>query len=126
MSNSARSPQTNTAEHTPAGLPSPPPRHRVRRQTPASDPDPVVAAPQPQRLEGYGRYDDDPNHVGCPRAATDTTPCVARDGLASCGDDELCIGCTRHPAELLTELVRAVTSTILLANTTTLTDAELR
>ena len=29
---------------------------------------------------GYGRYDDDPNCVGCPRARSDMTPCIARDG----------------------------------------------
>lgn len=56
---------------------------------------------------GYGRYDDDPSHVGCPRAKTDMTPCAARDGgLAA---DPKCIGCNEDPADLLTELVRAVT-----------------
>jgi hypothetical protein len=82
-----------------------------------SDP---VTTPQtePKRIEGYGRYDDDPQHVGCPRAATDMTPCVARDGIPACDDEGLCVGCTRHPAELLTELVRSVTSLVLLANTT--------
>lgn len=83
--------------------------------------DPQNTTPsEPKRIEGYGRYDDDPSHIGCPRARTDMTPCVARDGIAACGDNYRCIGCQRHPAELLTELVRTVTSLVLLANQTTL------
>jgi hypothetical protein len=60
---------------------------------------------------GYGRYADDPEHVGCPRAKSDMTPCVARDGTTACdirnGD---CVGCGEHPADLLATLVRAVTA----------------
>ena len=70
---------------------------------------------------GYGRYDDDPEHIGCPRAKTDMTPCVARDGLLatftkytlSAGNatesNEACVGCGAYPADLLQELVREVT-----------------
>lgn len=50
---------------------------------------------------GYGRYADDAEHVGCPRAATDMTPCVARDGSTAVADDETCVGCGAHPAALL-------------------------
>jgi hypothetical protein len=55
---------------------------------------------------GYGRYDDDPKHVGCPRAKSDMTPCIARDGhLALAGDPPSdCAGCGQEPGVLLTEL----------------------
>ncbi len=56
-------------------------------------------------LLGYGRYDDDESYVGCPRAQTDMTPCVARDGRLACADDGLCVGCGHHPADLLEDLV---------------------
>jgi hypothetical protein len=67
---------------------------------------------------GYGRYDDEPDHVGCPRAKSDMTPCVARDGslttflkhnLTAKETTEACIGCGESPAELLKALVRAAT-----------------
>lgn len=58
---------------------------------------------------GYGRYGDDPEHVGCPRAKTDMTPCVARDGKFAQDDEGFCVGCASQPAELLTLLVREVT-----------------
>lgn len=58
---------------------------------------------------GYGRYGDDPLRVGCPRARTDMTPCVARDGKYAQADDGVCVGCGSEPAELLTLLVREVT-----------------
>ncbi len=58
---------------------------------------------------GYGRYDDDSDLVGCPRAKSDMTPCVARDGKTACADSGVCVGCGEHPADLLTELVREVT-----------------
>jgi hypothetical protein len=64
----------------------------------------------PRLVEGYGRYKDDPNHVGCPRAKTDMTPCVARDGHLAADDTGLCVGCAAHPANLLTNLVKAVTT----------------
>lgn len=61
-------------------------------------------------LLGYGRYDDDPEAVGCPRARSDMTPCVARDGLPATGsDDTTCVGCGEIVANLLRDLVRAVT-----------------
>lgn len=59
---------------------------------------------------GYGRYADDPEHVGCPRANSDMTPCVARDGATACADDGVCVGCGEHPAALLVELVREVSA----------------
>jgi hypothetical protein len=68
------------------------------------DPGPVMKGP-----EGYGRYNDDPKHVGCPRAQSDMTPCVARDGRSAKGNVALCVGCTEDPADLLRDLVRAVT-----------------
>lgn len=58
---------------------------------------------------GYGRYADDPGHVGCPRAKSDMTPCVARDGKLACADDGVCVACGAHPADLLKELVFEVT-----------------
>lgn len=58
---------------------------------------------------GYGRYDDDPEHVGCPRARSSDTPCAARDEGAL-DDHGLCVGCDRRPAQLLRELVREVTN----------------
>lgn len=64
------------------------------------------------KVAGYGRYQDDPEHVGCPRAKTDMTPCVARDGhtAADGGGDGCCVGCGEHPADLLAALVREVTA----------------
>ena len=61
-------------------------------------------------VAGYGRYDDDPNAVGCPRAKSDMTPCVARDLRTAAANDGTCVGCGQHPADLLTELVRLVTA----------------
>jgi len=58
----------------------------------------------------YGRYDDDPGHIGCPRAKSDMTPCVARDGQLAVADDQHCVGCNRRPADLLAELVKEVTA----------------
>ena len=57
---------------------------------------------------GYGRYDDDPEHVGCPRAKSDMTPCVARDGYGA-DEDGACVGCSEMTADLLAALVREVT-----------------
>lgn len=61
-------------------------------------------------IGGYGRYDDDREQVGCPRAKSDMTPCAARDGHLAVADNGVCVGCGDHPADLLTELVREVTS----------------
>lgn len=55
---------------------------------------------------GYGRYDD--RHIGCPRAKSDMTPCVARDGRLATDDGE-CVGCNRNAADLFRDLVRFVT-----------------
>jgi hypothetical protein len=63
-------------------------------------------------LGGYGRYDDDPEHVGCPRARSDMTPCVARDGTTAVADSGRCVGCGEHPAALLMILVREVTAPV--------------
>jgi hypothetical protein len=58
---------------------------------------------------GYGRYNDDPAYIGCPRAQSDMTPCVARDGHLAVADSGVCVACGSNPADLLAELVRAVT-----------------
>jgi len=58
---------------------------------------------------GYGRYDDAPDHVGCPRAQSDMTPCAARDGDLAVDDGGQCVGCGAKPADLLRDLVREVT-----------------
>jgi hypothetical protein len=56
-------------------------------------------------LAGYGRYDDNPDYVGCPRARTNMTPCIARDGSVALADDPVdCVGCGARAADLLTEL----------------------
>ena len=57
----------------------------------------------------YGRYDDDPQHVGCPRAKSDMTPCIARDGHTALSDPPLsvCVGCGSFPDRLLAELEEA-------------------
>ena len=56
---------------------------------------------------GYGRYDDDPDYVGCPRAETDMTPCIARDGHTAMADDMVCVGCRGNPLVLIKELADA-------------------
>lgn len=58
---------------------------------------------------GYGRYNDDPDQVGCPRARSDMTPCIARDGklALSSGMLAVCAGCAQTPASLITELAAA-------------------
>lgn len=60
------------------------------------------------QVAGYGRYRDDPSYVGCPRAKTDMTPCVARDGETALTDDARCVGCNARPTELLFELRKAL------------------
>lgn len=52
---------------------------------------------------GYGRYNNDSGHVGCPRAKTSETPCIARDGRLALADDK-CVGCGSRPSALLKEL----------------------
>jgi hypothetical protein len=61
---------------------------------------------------GYGRYDDDLDRVGCPRAKTDMTPCVARDGAPAADEDGECVGCGAHSADLFKELVAEVTEPV--------------
>jgi hypothetical protein len=58
---------------------------------------------------GYGRYDDDPEYVGCPYAKSDMSPCIARDGfLALCGERgsgrRECAGCGHTPQWLIEQL----------------------
>lgn len=80
---------------------------------------------------GYGRYDNDPEYVGCPRARTDMTPCIARDGGTALADavvwedmpgesvgifslgplrrsrvvpSSICVGCSVKPGVLLQEI----------------------
>jgi hypothetical protein len=58
---------------------------------------------------GYGRYNDDPEHVGCPRARSDMTPCIARDGCSALADD---VDIRLNPngaADQLRDVVRRVT-----------------
>jgi len=62
---------------------------------------------------GYGRYGDDLGHVGCPRAQTDMTPCIARDGSTALADvadgyGQTCVGCNHSPRVLFAELAREV------------------
>jgi hypothetical protein len=59
-------------------------------------------------IAGYGRYDDDPGHVGCPFAKSDMTPCIARDGhtALSSGGLRVCVGCGHAPGRLITDLGR--------------------
>lgn len=59
-------------------------------------------------LLGYGRYDDDPEAIGCPRAKSDMTPCVARDGWCAALTDGRCVGCEKHSADLLQEIVAVI------------------
>lgn len=47
-------------------------------------------------IAGYGRYDDQPDLVGCPWAKSDMTPCIARDGnlaLSHGRKGPQCAGC---------------------------------
>ena len=58
---------------------------------------------------GYGRYDDDPEAVGCPRARSFRSRCAARDGRealdpAPAGEDLLCRGCAYELTGLVEEL----------------------
>lgn len=45
------------------------------------------------------------SNIDCPRAKSDMTPCVARDGKIACADNGVCVGCGEHPADLLSDLV---------------------
>jgi hypothetical protein len=42
--------------------------------------------------------------ISCPRAKTDMTPCIARDGDTALADDRACVGCGTSPTYLLTQL----------------------
>jgi hypothetical protein len=56
---------------------------------------------------GYGRYDDSPGTVGCPRAESDMSPCIARDGHLAVADTMRCVGCGQDPQQLLDELAQS-------------------
>lgn len=56
-------------------------------------------------LGGFGRYDDDPDHIGCPYAKTDMTPCAARDGRLA-EQEGSCVGCGVCIADAFQELVK--------------------
>lgn len=57
-------------------------------------------------VAGYGRYDDDPAHVGCPWARSDMSPCVARDGRLALGGEppRQCTGCGNDVPYLIRDL----------------------
>lgn len=57
---------------------------------------------------GWGRYDDDPERVGCPYARSYMTPCIARDGRLALDDypDAVCVGCNHAPEEQIEDLAR--------------------
>lgn len=57
-----------------------------------------------KHASGYGRYNDDPEHVGCPYAKGDMTPCMARDGSLAVYNAGKCVGCNHTPAHHLKEL----------------------
>lgn len=40
-------------------------------------------------------------HLDCPRAKSDTTPCVARDGWSAIYDNGDCVGCNENVVQLL-------------------------
>lgn len=56
----------------------------------------------------YGRYNDSPETVGCPRAKSDMTPCIARDGRLALADNGWCVGCNLSPGKLVAELADAL------------------
>lgn len=62
-------------------------------------------------IAGFGRYDDDQDHVACPYAQSDMTPCIARDGNTALGGEyglsRTCIGCWSDPKALIGELAAA-------------------
>jgi hypothetical protein len=42
--------------------------------------------------------------IDCPRAKTDMTPCIARDGKNALADDDMCVGCYVKPKAALRDL----------------------
>lgn len=64
-------------------------------------------------LCGFGRYEDSPDHIGCPYAKSDMTPCVARDGACALAinkntTDSKCVGCGQDPVEMLVDIVKEI------------------
>jgi hypothetical protein len=53
---------------------------------------------------GYGRYDDDPEHVGCPFARSDKSPCAARVGRLALDPEDRCAGCSNTMEYLAEDL----------------------
>jgi len=55
---------------------------------------------------GYGRYDDDPAHVGCPFARSRRSPCMARDGRLALVESPamVCEGCYHTPEQQVEDL----------------------
>lgn len=72
-----------------------------------TDQDPIGAPViQYKKVAGYGRYPD--GHVGCPRAKSDMSPCIARDGRTASSEGK-CVFCGEDPYKLLVDLVKAAT-----------------
>ena len=44
---------------------------------------------------------DSKDIISCPRAKSDMTPCVVRDGRVACANDGFCVGCGIDPADEL-------------------------
>lgn len=57
-------------------------------------------------IAGYGRYEDDLAHVGCPWSRSSEAPCAARDGrLAITGSPRAaCVGCGNYVLFLIGDL----------------------
>ena len=53
---------------------------------------------------GYGRYDNDSAHVGCPWARSSRSKCVARAGREALDAGDLCKGCANTPEYLVQDL----------------------
>ena len=56
---------------------------------------------------GYGRYDNDPEYVGCPYARSSRSPCIARDARLALDDRMTCRGCGNTPGFLIEDLAEA-------------------
>lgn len=57
-------------------------------------------------IGGYGRYEDDLAHVGCPWSRSSETPCAARDGrlAISRSPRAVCAGCNNYVLYLIADL----------------------
>lgn len=61
-------------------------------------------------LCGFGRYEDDSEHIGCPYAKSDMTPCMARDGECALTNDQKCVGCSRKCIDTLVDIVAQISA----------------